>query len=171
MPANILTPIPFVSGRYESNLMPMPLQLRLQYMAEAVRAGVNSMTIVAAVPSPFKKPLQRRVFGLSAQLQITEVKMQDERDCYIEVATAVQVLNKCIRAPESNIWYATNSVLMRHAFYVALQYILGFERFGRYRAKIALAWLRIKYPGRFLAVMMSRQVWASRAARQARSQH
>lgn len=158
MPKDLLTPIPFVSGKYDSTGKPMPLKLRLQYMAEASRAGVTSLTIVAAVPSPFKKALVRRGIGLSAQLQISEIKMQDERKCYLEVASVVQVLNKCIRAPELDKWYCTNSLLMRHAFYVAIQYILGYERFARYRARIALSWLRIAYPGRFLAVMMSRQV-------------
>ena len=158
MPKNVLPPIPPVSGRYPNTGRPMPLKLRLQYMAAALDARVTSHTVVAVVPSPFRRAAVEHGYGLSRSMTLGDARLQEERECYQEIATAVMLLHKCMRAPELDKWYGINSLLMRMCFYVAIQFILGHERFGVYRARIALQWLRIPYPGRFIAVMMSRQV-------------
>jgi hypothetical protein len=157
MPFSPLAPIPFVTGAGPSG-KPLPLRQRLTYMRQCVSARVDTTTIFAAVPSPRARVAQTRVRGLASRLVGSEVRLQSERDCYGKIQMMVEVLHVCMRAPGFDTWYIVNSLLMRQCAYLSLYFILGNAEYEQFQANIALIWVRIPSPGRYVAAVLSRQV-------------
>ena len=157
MPFTPLPPIPFVTGAAPSG-KPLPLRQRLLYMRDCLSARVETTTVFAAVPSPRSRVVQTSVRGLAARLAGVEVRLQSERDCYEKIKQMVEVLHICMRAPGFDVWYTVNSLLMRQCAYLSLYFILGNKEYDQFQANIALTWVRIQCPGRYIAAVLSRQV-------------
>jgi hypothetical protein len=158
MRGSILTPIPFITGKYDSTGEPIPIKLRLLTVVAAMKARVTSDTIIAITPTPYRTVPRSNVRGLSKHLENREMQLKDERDCYNDIYYTIKVLNKCIRATGFDRWYCVNSLIMRQCAYVAIQFIVGSKRFKHFRFRILQSWVRVPYPGRFVAAVLSRQV-------------
>jgi hypothetical protein len=157
MPFSPLPPIPFVTGASLTG-KPLPLKQRLMYMRQCLSAQVDTTTIFAIVPSPRLRVSQTPIRGLARLLAGGEKQLQSERECYEKIRMMVKMLHLCMRAPGFTSWYVVNSLLMRQCAYLSLYFILGNDEYERFHANIALIWVRLKSPGRYLASVLSRQV-------------